>query len=177
MANKMNSWPLEDFDEIFPIMSIPHTENGHGEVSACNSEGGTWMRSHVSDTLDISKQTGNNLSPWSAKNSQSSWSYGLTYVLPYVVHILSHEPLSSLDRQRCGPSTIIISHLSIVYTMSLHKSQIKWPTISILSYPWPWQPQDMHKVLETGICHGTKVSHHQTLPHQSSNSRQEQIST
>ena len=41
MATKMNSWPLEDFNEIFPMMSIPHTENDHGDVKACNSEGGT----------------------------------------------------------------------------------------------------------------------------------------
>ena len=45
MATNMNSWPLEDFGEIFPMMSIPHTENGHGEVIAYNSNGGTWMRS------------------------------------------------------------------------------------------------------------------------------------
>ena len=41
----MNSWPLEYFGEIFPIISIPHIENGHGEVKACNSDGGAWMRS------------------------------------------------------------------------------------------------------------------------------------
>ena len=76
MATKMNSWPLEDFGEIFPMMSIPHIENGHGEFNACNSEGS------------------NSLSPWSTRNSQSSWSYELTYGLPCVVHKLPHEPLS-----------------------------------------------------------------------------------
>ena len=53
---------------------------------------------HVSDTLDIFEQTSNSLSPWSIKNSQSSWSYGLTYAILYVVHRLPHEPLSSLDQ-------------------------------------------------------------------------------
>ena len=45
MATKMNSWPLEDFSEIFPMISIPYTENGHGQVNACSSKGGMWMRS------------------------------------------------------------------------------------------------------------------------------------
>ena len=35
----------------------------------------------------------------------------------------------------------------------------------------------MHQVSETGICHGTKANHHPTLPYQSSNNRQELIST
>ena len=53
--------------------------------------------------------------------------------------------------------------------MSLHISQIGQPTVSMFSYPWPWRPQDMHQVSETGICHGTKVSHHLNLPRQSRN--------
>ena len=36
----------------------------------------------VSDTLDIFEQTDNSLSPWSTKNSQASWSYGLTICPP-----------------------------------------------------------------------------------------------
>ena len=133
--------------------------------------------SHVFGTLDISEQTGNNLSPWSTKNSQSSWSYGLTYALPYVVHRLLHEPLLSLDRQRRALDTIITSHQLIICTMSRQKSEIGWPTVLMLSYLWSWWPPDMHQVSKTGICHGTKANHHLTLPHQSNNSRQKKIST
>ena len=61
--------------------------------------------------------------------------------------------------------------------MSRHISQIERPTVSMLSYPWLWRPQDMRQVSETGICHGTKVSHHQTLSHQANNIKQELIST
>ena len=131
----------------------------------------------VSDTLGISEQTGNNSSPWSTRNSQSSWSYGPTYALTYVVRRLAHEPFLSLDRQRHGLSTIITSHQLIVYTTSHHKSQIRRPTILMLSYPWPWWPQDIRQVSKSDICHGTMANHHLTLYHRADNNRQEQIST
>ena len=90
---------------------------------------------HVSDTMDIFEQTGNNPSPWLTRNSQSSWSYGPTYALPYVVRRLPHEPLSLLDLQKHDLSTIVASRQLIICIMSHHKSQIGRPTISMLSYP------------------------------------------
>ena len=64
-------------------------------------------------------------------------------------------------------------------------SQTEWLIVSMLSYPWLWRPQDICQVLETDICqvletdicHGTKANHHPTLLNQSSNNRQELIST
>ena len=156
----------------YPILKMTMVKSMHVTLKVAREWG-----ARVSGTLDIFEWTGNSLSPWSTRNSQSSWSYGLTYALPYVVHKLPYEPLTSLDRWRHDPSTIITSHRLIVYIMSRHISQIGWPTVSMLSYPWPWRPRDIRQVSETGICHGTKVSHQQTLSYQSSNNKQELILT
>ena len=47
----------------------------------------------------------------------------------------------------------------------------------MLFYPWPWQPQDIHQVSKSDICHGTMANHHLTLSRQSNNNKREQIST
>ena len=125
----------------YPILKMVMAKSMHVAPRATHEWG-----PHVSDTRDISKRIGNNLSSWSTRNSQSSWSYGPAYVIPYVVRRLPHEHLSSLDQQRRGLSTITTSHQLIIYIMSHHKSWIGWPTASILSYPWPWWPQDIHQV-------------------------------
>ena len=38
-------WTHGHFSVIFPMISIPHIENGHGDVKTCNSEGSAWIRS------------------------------------------------------------------------------------------------------------------------------------
>ena len=134
----------------YPILKTAKVKSMHATRKVAREWG-----PRVSDTLGISEQTGNNSSPWSTRNSQSSWSYGPTYALTYVVRRLAHEPFLSLDRQRHGLSTIITSHQLIVYIMSRHKSWIGWPTISMLSYPWLWRPQDIRQVLESDKCHDT----------------------
>ena len=40
MAKSMNSWLLDVVEWIFPIMSIPHIENGQGDVMVYNGMGG-----------------------------------------------------------------------------------------------------------------------------------------
>ena len=156
----------------YPILKTAKVESTHVTLKVAREWG-----PRVSDTLDISEQTDNNSSPWSTRNSQSSWTYGPTYVLPYVDHKLPHEPFSSLNRWRRSPSTIITSHRLIVCIMSLHIWQIGWLVVSMLSYPWPWRSQDIHQVSKSDICHDTMTNHHLTRYRRSDNSRQEQIST
>ena len=132
----------------YPILKMTMVKSTHVTPNAAREWG-----SRVSNTLSISKQTGNNLFSWSTRNNQSSWSYGPTYALSYVVRRLPHEPLSSLNRQKRDLSIIITSHQLIVCTMSHHKSRIRRPTVSMLSYPWLWRPQDIRQVLESDKCH------------------------
>ena len=82
METKMNSWPLEDFGEIFPIMFIPILKMVMAKLVNVTLKVVCEWGPHVSDTLDIFEQTDNSLSPWSTKNSQASWSYRLTICPP-----------------------------------------------------------------------------------------------
>ena len=157
---------------LYSILKMAMVKSLHVTLKAAHNWG-----PHVSGTQDISKQTGNSLSSWSTRNSRSSWSYGLTYAFSCVVHRLPHEPLSSLDQQRRGLSTIVTSHQRIVCTMSPHISQTRWLTVSMLFYPWSWRPQDIHPVSESDICDDTMANHRLFPYHRSDNNRQEQIST
>ena len=143
MVTKMNLWSLEDCGEIFPIMSMPYTENGHGEVSACNFKGGTWIRS---------------LWIWHSEHLWINWQQSVSIVnQKYSVLIMLQ---ANMCHPICCPQTLawtslitrsveaqskhkITSHQLIVCIVSLHKSQIGCPTVSMLSYPWPWRPQDI----------------------------------
>ena len=55
----------------------------------------------------------------------------------------SRMNLSHLDQQRRGLDIIATSYQLIICIVSHHKLRIKRSTVSMLSYPWPWLPQDI----------------------------------